>query len=176
MASAVDEVHRRSWLRLLQQETLVLPNRSPITVPGAREAFDVIGFTYRHAFAVRGDGALLPYPQALPTGPDGQVAWAEGFGLTLHQLADELPDRPLLVAGVGAPIRADGAHEQYARELLGLADDAVSGGIDLRGFWWDTPIEAAGEPTGRSLIRSDRSPRPAADVLASVAAGAAVPR
>ncbi|WP_426574083.1 family 1 glycosylhydrolase [Aquihabitans sp. McL0605] len=176
MAQKVDEVHRRSWLRLLAEETLVLPNRSPIEVPGAREAFDLIGFTYRHALAVRGDGALLPYPQALATGPDGQVAWAEGLALVLHQLADALPERPLLIAGVGAPVPADGDQEEYVREVLEVAEDAAAGGIDLRGLWWTGPIDGPGQPSGRALVRSDRSLRPAGDLLSRVAGGAPVPR
>jgi beta-glucosidase len=176
MASTVDEVHRRSWLRLLQEETLVLPNRAPVSVPGARGAFDLIGFTYRHALAARGDGALLPYPQALPTGPDGQAAWPEGLALVLHQLADALPDRPLLLAGVGAPLPIDGAQEEHVRGLLEVVEDAVAGGIDLRGWWWTTPIDAPGATGGRGLVRSDRSLRPAAELLARVTAGAPVPR
>lgn len=175
-AAKVDEIHRGSWLRLLQQETLVLPNRAPIVVPGAREAFDIIGFTYRHALAVRGDGALLPYPQALETGPDGQVAWAGGLAEALHQLADVLPERPLLLAGVGSPIAADGALEQYVRDVLTIAEEAVDGGIDLRGLWWTTPIEPTDPPTGRALLRVDRTPRPAAELLARVASGEPVPR
>lgn len=176
MANTFDEVHRGSWLRMLREETLVLPNRAPVDVPGAREAFDIIGFTYRHAVAVRGDGAQLPYPQALPLGPDGQVAWAEGLALTLHRLAEDLPGRPLLVAGLGAPIATDGAHEQHVRELLEVAEDAVDGGIDLRGLWWTTPIEPPGVPSGRGLLRADRSRRPAADLVARVVTGGTVPR
>lgn len=176
MAATVDEVHRRSWLRLLQEETLVLPNRAPLAVPGARGAFDLIGVTYRHAVSVRGDGVQLPYPQALPVGPDGQAAWAEGLALVLHQLAEALPDRALLLAGVGSPIPGDGAQEQYVREVLTVIDDAVAGGIDLRGAWWTTPIEAPGPPTGHGVLRADRSLRAAAELLARVASGEPVPR
>jgi beta-glucosidase len=171
LAATFDEVHRRSWLRMLHEEVLVLPGRAPVAVPGAREAFDVIGGTYRHAAAVRGDGTRLPYPQALVPGPDGQVPWAEGLALALHQLAEALPGRALLLAGLGAPVADDGPHEQHVRELLHVVDDAVAGGIDLRGAWWTTPIEPPGPPSGRALLRNDRSARPAADLVARAARG-----
>ena len=155
-AGVVDEVLRRSWLRLLTEETLVIPNRSPIPVPGAREAYDVIGFTYRHAVAVRGDGMLTPYPPSGPVGSDGQVTWAEGLAVAVHDLADALPDRDLLLAGVGIRTPDEGQREDYAREVADIVTGAVDGGIALRGAWWDPPISAAG-----GLFDPDRSPRPA---------------
>lgn len=178
MASVADEVHRGCWLRLLQQETLVVPGRSPISVPGAREAFDVIGVTYRHAVAVRGDGALLPYPQALPLGADGQVAWAEGLAVVLHRLAEDLPERPLLLAGIGLATADEALREDHLRRLLTIVEDVVADGIDLRGAWWSTPIDPAdASPAARpGLFDADRSPRPAAALLTSVAGGAPVPR
>jgi beta-glucosidase len=163
-AAIVDEALRGCWLRMLAEDTLVVPNRSPVEVPGAREAFDLIGFTYRHAVAVRGDGALLPYPQQLPVAADGQVPWVEGLALTIHRLADvvadALPDRPLLLAGFGLTTTDEGRREDYLRDALGVIDDAVAGGIDLRGAWWTPPF---GGPGG--LFDPDGSPRPAADLL-----------
>ncbi|MCU1356627.1 MAG: glycosyl hydrolase family 1, partial [Acidimicrobiales bacterium] len=135
MASVVDETLRRCWLRMVQEETLVVPGRPPVAVPGARGAFDRFGFSYRHAVAVRGDGALLPYPQTLPTGATGQVDWAEGLGIVLHQLAEVAPDRPLMVTGVGMETADEGRREENLRDLLAIAADAVAGGIDLRGLW-----------------------------------------
>jgi beta-glucosidase len=176
MASVVDETLRRSWLRLMAEETLVVPGRAPVGVPHAREAFDLVGFSYRHAVAVRGDGALLAYPQTLPTGSDGQVAWAEGFGIALHQLAEAVPDRPLLATGVGIATEDEDRREEYLRDALAIAEEAVDGGIDLRGLWWDTPIDGTG-PTAaaRGLLDLDRVARPAATLLSSVAHGGPVP-
>lgn len=174
MASVVDETLRRCWLRMLVEETLVVPGRPPVEVPGAREAFDLIGFTYRHGLAVRGDGALLPYPQALPLGPDGQVAWSEGLAVVLHQLADAMPERPLLLAGVGLATDDESRREDHLRDVLSIVTDALNDGIDLRGCWWDTPIDGPIGPA-RGLFDRDRTPRPAAALLADVAGGRPVP-
>jgi beta-glucosidase len=178
MASLVDEALRGCWTRLLTEETLVVPGRSPVEVPDARGAFDVIGFTYRHALAVRGDGALGPYPQQLPVGADGHVAWSEGFALTLHRLAETFDERPLLAAGVGMATDNEDQRAEYLRDVLVTAETAVDDGIDLRGLWWDTPIDGAAPAAvvRRGLFDLDRSPRPAADLLGSVIAGAPVPR
>lgn len=132
-AAEVDEVVRRSWLRLLTEETLVVPGRSPVEVPGAREAFDLIGFTYRHAVAVDADRSWTPYPQALATGPDGQVPWSEGLALSLHRLADALPGRDLLVVDAPTALTEPEPRARYLSELRDIATEAAEGGIPLTG-------------------------------------------
>jgi beta-glucosidase len=168
---ALDEAHHGCWVRLLDQEILAVAGRPALALPGARDAFDVIGTTYRHAVAVRGDGALLPYPQALATGEDGQVAWAEGLALTIHRLAEDLPGRRLLVAGVGLATHDEGRRRDHLRDLLRVCDEAIAGGIDVAGLWWTAPIDPdrSGAPPG--LWDRDRTPRPAAELLARVACG-----
>ncbi len=173
MTTVVDEALWGCWRRMIVEETLVVPGRPPVPVPGAREAFDVLGITYRHGAAVRGDGVLLPYPQTLATGADGQVPWTEGLGLALHHAAETLGDRPLLIAGHGIRTGDEDERDQHLREALDLADDAVAGGIDLRGLWWETPIDGAGDGTrGPGLFDRDRVARPAAELLAQRAAAA----
>lgn len=167
-AKRIDEVHRGCWERFLREGTLVVPNRSPVEVPAAREAFDLLGFTYRHGAAVRGDGALLPYPQRTVLGPDGTVPWPEGFGVVLHRLAESFPDRPLLAAGVGAMGSPSQAGESL-REVVAIAQDAVDGGMDLRGLWWSTAIDPS-PGAGTGLLDHDRAPTPAGHAFATAAA------
>ena len=132
-AGEVDEVVRRSWLRLLTEETLVVPGRSPVEVPGAREAFDLIGFTYRHAVAVAADRTWGPYPQALATGPDGQVPWSEGLALTLHRLADALPGRDLLVVDTPTALTEPEPRSRYLSEVRDIVTEAAAGGLPVVG-------------------------------------------
>ena len=134
--SATDRVLWGTFHRLMTEDVVAVGDRAPVDVPGAREAFDEIGFTYRHAAAVRADGVLLPYPQALRPGPDGQVPWAHGFGLALHHVADSFPDRPIRVTGVGTAAEG-GRREEFERDILAIAHDARDGGLDLRGLWWE---------------------------------------
>ena len=132
-AAEVDEVLWRSWVRLLNEETLVVPGRSPVDVPGSREAFDVIGFSYRHAVAVAADRTWSPYPQALATGPDGHVPWPEGLALSLHRLADALPDRDLMVVDAPTSLAEPDQRDQYRRELADIVAEASAGGIKIVG-------------------------------------------
>lgn len=145
MTSTVDEALFGCWRRLVMEETLMVPGRAPIAVPGARGAFDQIGFTVRHAVGVRGDGALLAYPQQLPTNAEGQVTWAEALGLAVHHVAETFSDRPLLLAGYGA--RSDDlAFEEYEHQSRTIIQGAVDDGIDLRGAWWEPEIEPERAP------------------------------
>ncbi len=138
-AAEVDEVLRQSWLRLLTEETLVVPGRSPVEVPGARQAFDVIGFTYRHAVAVGADRSWSPYPQALATGPDGHVPWSEGLALSLHRLADALPDRDLLVVDVAVTLDDPEPRARYLSEIRDVVTEAADGGIPVLGCFTPAP-------------------------------------
>lgn len=170
MTSVVDEVLFGSWRRLLREETLIVGRRAPVEVPGAREAFDVIGWTYRQGAAVRGDGALLPYPQTLPVGPDGRVPWSHGFGLALHRVAETFADRPVLVTGVGLRTDDEGRREEYVRDLVEITAEALEDGMDLRGLWWETPIDPPFAGAGRpGLFTADRAETPALGVLRDAA-------
>ncbi|QXC63624.1 hypothetical protein KSP35_19210 [Aquihabitans sp. G128] len=148
----------------------------------------MLGLTYRHALAVRGDGALFPYPQNTVTGPDGHVPWAEGLGLALHHVAESLPEHGLLVAGYGRAFDDPADQAEHLRDGLAIAEEAVDGGIDLRGFWWETPIDplapaevaatarrAAHPVPGPGLFDADRRAKPAAELLARVADERTVP-
>ncbi len=145
MTGTVDEALFGCWRRLLLEETLVIGHRAPVEVPGARTAFDRIGFTYRHAVAVRGDGALLPYPQQLPTGADGQVTWAEGLALAVHHVAETFGDRPLHLVGYGAAAD-DPAYDEYEHEACAILQSAIDDGIDLRGAWWEPELDVERAP------------------------------
>ena len=145
MTTTVDEALFGCWRRMLAEETLVIGGRAPVEVPGARTAFDRIGFTYRHALAVRGDGALLPYPQQLPTRADGQVTWAEGLALAVHHVAETFGDRPLHLVGYGVAAD-DPAFDEYGHETRSILEGALDDGIDLRGAWWEPELDPEHPP------------------------------
>ena len=170
MRDAADEALFGSWRRLLHEETLIVGHRPPVAVPGAREAFDLVGFSYRHGAAVRGDGALLPYPQDLEPGPDGRVPWSHGLALALHRVAETFPDRPLLVTGVGLVTDREDRREGYVRDVVEIVGEARDGGVDLRGLWWEHPFDPPGSgPATAGLVAADGTPRPALGPLRDAA-------
>lgn len=67
------------------------------------------------------------------------MAWAEGLAVVLHRLAEDLPERPLLLAGIGLATADEALREDHLRRLLTIVEDVVADGIDLRGAWWSTP-------------------------------------
>lgn len=146
MTSVVDAALFGSWHRMITEETLAVGHRAEVPVPGARGAFDLIGFTYRNASSVRGDGALLPYPADRRVGGSGEAAWGHGFGLTLHHLADSFPDMPLLAVGIPTVGHHDADRDDFLREVAEIAVEGVADGIDLRGLWWDGPLHLAPTP------------------------------
>ncbi len=170
MTSLVDEAMWGCWCRLLVEEVLVVGRRAPIEVPGARDAFDLVGLAYRHGASVDEEGVLHPYPRGVPAGLDGEVPWVEGLGLALGRAAEELPGRDLVITGVGIATDDEDRRWEYLRDAFVLVAEAVTGGMPVRGLWWQTPID----PTpagGVGLLDHARRARPAADLFRSASAG-----
>jgi len=124
-----------NWLTSYRDGELELPGTGPIETPGLVEAFDIIGFTYRGALSVDANGDLNPHPPDDKIGPLGDVAWNEGLGLAIRRLAEDGPERPLVLLG---HTLATGEPEQDYT-LVGQALDEVTAarheGIDIRGYF-----------------------------------------
>ncbi len=155
-ASAVDDVIWRSW-----------------TEPDLLDPFDLIGFSYYNAMTVHADGSASPYPATARTGPLGYAPWSPGLGVVLHRLADEHPERPLLVAECGIGTDDEGWRDAYLGECLAEVEAAVSDGIDVRGFFHWTGVDnyewLKGFEVPFGLFDSERNPKPSAAVLADAA-------
>ena len=136
-AARVHEVLWGSWVRMLDEEVLVLPDASPVEVPGARQAFDVIGITYRHALSVGADGALDAYPRNVAVDGQGEAPWAEGLALVLQRVAEELPERDLMVGEVGLPDLGGDDRVAYLREVGSVLRDAAADAMPLVGAFHD---------------------------------------
>ena len=83
-----------------------------------------------------------------------------------------------MITGVGIETADEGRREEYLRDVLAIASDAIDGGIDLRGLWWDTAIDPGWVRSGQAgpgLFDRDRAAKPAADLFASVASGRPIP-
>ena len=72
----------------------------------------------QRASAVGGDGAFGPYPADAKVGPMGYAPWSAGLGEVLHRLAEEHPDRPLLIDECGIGTDDDDWRATYLRECL----------------------------------------------------------
>ena len=179
-ASTVDDVYWGSWISLLRDGVWDDPFGAREEVPDAAGAFDLIGFSYYAAVSVDETGALSPHPPDGRKGPLGDTRYPQGLGECLERLADELPGRRLLISEVGLGTFPDdpGADDErcgYMAEVLGIAERAVQGGIDLAGLFWWTGVDnyewTLGWDAEFGLIDRDRDPKASAALAAEWALG-----
>jgi beta-glucosidase len=153
-----------SWLELLRDSAHA-------------DDFDVIGFSYYSAAGVGPDGGWGTWPPGQAPGPMGYVPWPDGLGEVLHRLAEELPDRPLLVSecGLGTPDarRDDEDRIEYLRACTDVVAEAISDGIDVRGFFFWTGVDnyewGHGDTVSFGLFDRDRNPKESAAFASEVA-------
>lgn len=161
------------WVSGFGDGELQVPGRAPVAVTGYADAFDLVGFTYFNAYGVAADGSIVSYPTDARVGPLGYAPWSEGLGEVLHRLAEEVPDKPLIVAGHGVGTTDDEWREAVLRESLAEVERAVDDGIDVRGFLHWTGIDGYewghGFDVPFGLFDRDRTQKPSAELLATFA-------
>lgn len=140
-ARLVDEIVWTTWIRALRDGILAVPGLPMEERPEMAGAFDYIGFSYYNAFTVHADLEMGPYPADARVGPLGYAPWAEGLGLVLRRLADELPGRPLLVAECGVGTDDDQWRTDVLRDSILEVERAIDDGIDVRGLFHWTGVD-----------------------------------
>ena len=152
-------------LRALADGVLAVPGRAPIEIPDMAGAFDYVGFSYYCAQSIYVDGTG-PYPADARVGPMGYAPWAEGLGIVLRRLADELPGRALLVDECGVGTDDDAWRVEVLRDSLIEVERAVADGVDVRGFFHWTGVDNYewdfGYDVQFGLFDRDRNPKPSA--------------
>ena len=179
----LDEAERRArafdatfwcWARALRDGVLEVPGRVPIELDDLAGSFDLVGFSYYAAQAVYAEGTG-PYPSGARVGPMGYAPWAEGLGLVLRRLADELPGRTLLVDECGVGTDDDAWRCEVLADSLGQVEAALDDGIDVRGFFHWTGVDnyewLHGYDVPFGLFDRDRNPRASAALARDWATG-----
>lgn len=172
LVERITEIHWNAGLHLFRDGVLRVPGRDPIERPDLAGSFDLIGFSYYSALGVRA-GQVVPHPENAPVSPLGYGIWADGLRLVLHRLHEEVPGTPLLVAEYGIGTDDDAVRAAYLQRGLDITHEAITDGIDVRGFFHWTGIDnyewLHGFDVAFGIIDRDRNVRPSAQVLASVA-------
>lgn len=141
------------------------------TAPELLDPFDLVGFSYYAATAVHGDGSQATYPDDAKVGPMGYAPWSPGLGEVLHRLAEEHPDKPILVDECGIGTDDDDWRGAYLRECLDEVEQALNDGIDVRGFFHWTAVDnyewLHGYTVPFGLFDRNRNARASIEVLAS---------
>jgi beta-glucosidase len=161
------------WMRAERDGVLELPGKAPREVPDLQEACDLIGFSYYSASGIGADGQIVPYPPDARVGPMGYAPWSEGLAIVLRRLAEELPGRPLLICEHGVGTDDDAWRCDILRESIGLVEEAINDGVDVRGFFHWTGVDNYEWNHGFTVqfgcFDRDREPRGSAELLASYA-------
>lgn len=176
-ASLVDYLYSRLWspgLGLFRDGVLRVPGRAPLSRPDLAGAFDMIGFSYYSTMGARaGKPAVHPVGAALS--PLGYGIFADGLGLVLDRLHDELPGTPILVAEYGIGTDDDHERAEYLERGLEVVADRLAAGHDIRGLFHWTAVDnyewLHGFDVSFGIIDRDRNVRPSANVLRAAALG-----
>lgn len=172
LADRARAVHWDSWLGLIRDGRLEVRGREPVERPDLVGCFDLIGFSYYSTMGVE-KGRITPHPPGAPISPLGYGIWADGVGLVLERLKEELPGTPLLVAEYGIGTDDDEQRAAYIRRGLEVVNQAIADGADVRGFFHWTAVDnyewMHGYDVAFGLIDADRNVRPSAQVLAAEA-------
>jgi beta-glucosidase len=176
-AATVERGHASMWdpgIGLYRDGVLRCPNREPVERPDLAECFDLVGFSFYANTGVR-DGQRVRYPVDAPVSPLGYGIDGAGLALVLDRLHEVVPDAPLLVAEFGVGTDDDEFRAEYLRRGLTAIDEALTRGIDVRGFFHWTAVDNSewhhGFDVSFGIIDGDRNVRPSALVLHDAAHG-----
>ena len=180
--SAVDRVHRRHsgtpGSACSATACCAVPGREPIERPDLAGAFDLIGFSYYFDHRRRGRPARRPPRRTRRVSPLGYGICADGVGLVLDRLHEELPGH----AAARRRVRHRHRRRRRARRLprarpRGRRTTRIDRGIDVRGFFHWTSVDnyewIHGYDVRFGIIDRDRNVKPSAQVLAREALGPA---
>lgn len=164
-----------SWIDLLAEGVLRLPGRQATDVPEAAGSFDFVGFSYYAAIAVSPDGSYWNHPPDAPTDSFNRSMWAPGLGTTLRTVATRLPDKPLLITSTGVVSGDDDLRARTLDAYFTEAHRVRSEGVDLRGIFVNTAIDAwewyRGFDVHFGFADIDRRLRPSAETMRAWTSG-----
>lgn len=155
-------------IRAYRDGVLEVPGREPEEIEGLKNSADYFGFSYYSANGVDAAG-MKPYPPYLKVGPLDYAPWAEGIGLVLDRLQEEIPDAPILVVENGIGTDDDDWRREFLTNSLETVEDRMKKGSNVKGYFHWTAVDnyewLAGFDVKFGLMDADRKLKKSAQVL-----------
>ena len=162
LAAGLERLLWHPWVSAIGEGQLVVGDLPIRTVEHLRGAFDRVVVELRPALRIDGTGRWHPHPADAVPGPGGLAAWPDAMAEAAARVADEVADRPIIIAGNLGDVSDDGrSRPDHQQAAMAIAADQ-----DLAGWWQSSPIDGydADGGFGRypGLITADRIETPAA--------------
>ncbi len=152
------------WIGMLDDGVIEIPDRRPLRVEEAAQAFDLVGISFDAPIGVDENGLLGPYPADARRTDNGLAPNPEELGVALRRAHELLPDRTLVVASTGFATEDDDWRDDLLNRSLGEVRRAAQDGVPVEAFFHDTAIDGyewtRGFATSKGLFDRDRRPRP----------------
>jgi beta-glucosidase len=174
IAGSLRAVNWDAGIGLFRDGVLRVPGRRPVERPDLVGCYDLFGFSYYATIGVA-HGQVVRYPAGVAASQLGYGIWADGLGLVLDRLDDELPGTPLLIDEYGIGTSDDAQRVAYLEDGLRVVQAALARGIAVRGLFHWTAVDnyewLHGYEVPFGIIDAERRVRPSAEVLAREARG-----
>ena len=122
---------------------------------------DLLGVSCSYASESAADGSFHPWPRDAEAGPMGWASWPNALAEALHRVAEEHPDRPLLLT-TGAWDDDDERRDATVRGIQSAIAEAVADGVPVRHVQWWSAIDGyegrVGFGARSGLFDRDREP------------------
>ena len=152
-----------SWLNMIGNGELVVPERRPEHDIEWVNDFDIVGLAFDHPIAIDAKGSMRAYPPTGTRADSGFAPLPEELGVLLQRMSERL-DTPLAVAANGVATTNDEWRAELLDETLEIVAETRASGINLVGYFHDTAIDGyqwrAGFDTEQGLIARDRTIKP----------------
>lgn len=153
-----------SWARAISEGELFVPGKSPREREDWVDAFDIIGLNVSPTIAIEADGTLHAWPNEAKVDGSGFAPNAEQEATVIRRVSEMLPEKPLVISSHGIATDDDQWRLDYLRETVEQLGEAIDDGVDLRGYFHNTAIDAYdwanGHENPSGLFTTEREAKP----------------
>lgn len=158
-----DDTIWRSWTSAISEGVLRWPWRAPAERPDLADTFDAIGMSLPSPIGIGADGGFGVWPRDARADATGFAPNIEQVGEVLHRVADLVPDREIVITGLGVGTEDDPWRDDLHMGWFDQLNAAIADGIPVRGLFFDQAIDGYDFDSGfrdpRGIFSREREPK-----------------